>query len=226
MSDSLWPHGLQHAKLLFTISRSLLKFMCIELMMPYNHLIVCRPLHLLPSIFQSIRVFSSEPGKACIRWPKYWSFSCSISLSNIHIQGSFPLGLTGLISLLSKGRSRVFSGTLVQKHQLFGVQPSLRLNSHICTWLLGKNKSNNIALIVWNFVRKMMSLLLSILSRFVIAFSPRSKCLLISWLQSPSAVILEPKKIKICHYFHFFPFYFPWSDGTGCQYLSFMNGEF
>ena len=198
--------------------------MSIELMMPYNHLIVCRPLLLLPSIFQSIRVFSSEPALAS--GGQSIGASASVSVLPMSIQGWFPLGLTDLISLLSKGRSRVFSGTAVQKPQLFGVQPSLRLNSHICTWLLGKNKSNNIALIVWKFVRKMMSLLLSILSRFVIAFFPRSKCLLISWLQSPSAVILEPKKIKICHCFHFFPFYLPWSDGTGCQDLSFMNGEF
>ena len=109
-----------------------------------------------------------------------------------NIQGWFPLGLTGLISLQSKGVSRVFSNTTVQKHQFFGAQSSLWSNSHIHTWLL----EINIALTIRIFVSEVMSLFFNMLSRFVIAFLPRSKCLLISWLQSPSAVILEPKKIK------------------------------
>ena len=96
------------------------------------------------------------------------------------------------MSLQSKGFSRVFCNTTVQKHQFFGVHPSLWSNSHIHTWLLGKN----IALTRWTFVGKVMSLLCNTLSSLVIVFLLRSKCLLISWLQSPSAVILEPKKIK------------------------------
>ena len=110
----------------------------------------------------------------------------------MNIQYWFPLGLTGLISLQSKGLSRVFSNTTVQRHQFFGSQLSLWSNSHIHTWLLKKT----IALIRWTFVGKVVSLLFNMLSRLVIAFLPKSKCLLISWLQSPSAVILEPKKIK------------------------------
>ena len=141
MSDSLWLHGLQHVKLPFTISQSLLIFMSIELMIPYNHLIVCRPLLLLPSIFQSIRVFSSEPALAS--GGQSIGASVAESVFPMNIQGPFPLGLTGLISLLSKGCSRVFSGTTIQKHQLFGVQLSLRSNSHICTWLLGKKKKKH-----------------------------------------------------------------------------------
>ena len=97
----------------FTISRSLLKLKFIELIMPFNHLILCCPLFLLPSIFPNTRVFSKE-SVICIRWPKYWSFSFKIRPSNEYW---FPLGLTGLISLLSKGLSRVFFNTTVQKHQ-------------------------------------------------------------------------------------------------------------
>ena len=102
--------------------------MSIESMMPSNHLILCRPLFFLPSIFLSFRVFSKE-SVVGIRWPKYWSFSFSISPSSEY---------SGLISSLSKGLSRVFSSTTVQKHQFFGVQPSLWSNSHIHTWLLEK----------------------------------------------------------------------------------------
>ena len=108
------------------------------------------------------------------------------------IQGWFPLGLTGLNSLLSKGHPRVFSSTTVWKHQFFGTRASLWYNSHIRTWLLEKN----IVLSILTFVSKEMFLLFNTLSRFVIAFLPRSKHLLISWLQSPSAVILKPKKRK------------------------------
>ena len=138
MSNSLWPHGLQHcqASLSFTISQSLLKFMFIELVMPLNHLILCHSLFLLPSIFANIKVFPNESA-LCIRWPKYWS-SDSASVLPMNTQPWFPLGLTCLISLLSKGLSRVFSSTTVQKHQFFGAQPSLWSNYHIHTWLLQK----------------------------------------------------------------------------------------
>ena len=111
------------ASLSITNSQSLLKLMPIESVMPSNHLILCHPLLLPPSIFCSIRVFSNESALR-IRWPKYWSFSFSISPSSEH-QGLVSLGWTGLISLLSKGLSRVFSNTTVQKHQFFGAQLSL-----------------------------------------------------------------------------------------------------
>ena len=111
------------ASLSITNSWSLLKLMSIELLMPSNHLILCRPLLLLPSIYPSIRVFSNE-SVLHIKWPKYWSFSFSIVLPmNIHCW--IPLGLTALIPLQSKGLSRVFSNTPVQKHQFFSTQLSL-----------------------------------------------------------------------------------------------------
>jgi len=115
--------------------------------------------------------------------------SASASVLPMKIKNWFPLGWTGWISLQSKGLSRVFSKTIVQKHQFFSAQPSSQSNSHIHTWLL-------LALTRQTFVDKVMSLLFSMLSRLVITFLPRSKDLLISWLQSPSAVILEPPKIK------------------------------
>ena len=116
--------------------------------------------------------------------------SASALVLPMNTQDWSPLGWTGLISLQSKGPSRVFSNTTVQKHQFFGAQLSLWSNSHIHTWLLVKT----IALARQTFVDKVMSLLFNILSRLVITVLPRNKRLLISWLQSPSAVILEPKK--------------------------------
>ena len=109
----------------------------------------------------------------------------------MNIQGWFPLGLTGFISLQSKGLSRVFSNYTAQKHQFFSTQPSLWSNSH-----LYMTTGKTIALTRWIFVGKVMSLLYNRLSRLVITFLPRSNCLLISWLQSPCAVILEPQKIN------------------------------
>ena len=119
------------ASLSITNSQSLLKLTSIKSVMASNHLILCHPLLFLPSIFPSIRVFPSE-SVLCIRWPKDWSFSFSISPSNEYS------GLTGLISLQSKGLSRVFSNNTVQKHQFFDAQPSLWSNSHIHTWPLEK----------------------------------------------------------------------------------------
>ena len=120
---TLWTITCQ-ASLSITNSWSLLKLMSIESVMPSNHLILCCPLFLLPSIFPSIRVFSNEL-VLFIRWPKYWRFSFSASVLPINIQDWFPLRLTGLISLLSKGLSRVFSNTIVQKHQFFSAKLSL-----------------------------------------------------------------------------------------------------
>ena len=123
--------------------------------------------------------------------------SVSALLLPVNIQGWFPLALTALISLLSKVLSRVFASTTIQKHHFFGAQPPLWANSHISTWLLEKNR----ALTIQTFLSKVVSQLFNTLSRFVITFVPRSKCILILWLQSPSAVILEPKNIiyiKLC----------------------------
>ena len=175
----------RQVSLSFTNSQSLLKLMSIESVMSSNHLILCRPLLFSPSIFPSIRVFSNE-SVLDIRWPKYWNFSFSISPSNEY-SGliSFRMDWLDLLAV-----SQGTLNTTVQKHlrcsALFLVQLS---HAYMTT---GKT----IALTRWIFVGKVMSLLLNMLSRLVIAFLLRSKHLLISWLQSPSAVILEPKKKK------------------------------
>ena len=136
----------RQASLSITSSWSLPKPMSIESVMPSSHLILCHPLLLLPPNPPSIKVFSSE-STLHMRWPKYWSFSFSISPSSEYPDWS-PLGLTGWISLQSKGLSRVFSNTTGQKHQFFSSQPSSQSSSHIHTWPQGKT----IALTRWTFV--------------------------------------------------------------------------
>ena len=162
VSNSLWPYGLQarQAYLSFTICRSLLKLMSIELVMLSNHLIHCHPV-LLPSVFPSVRVFPSE-SSLHLRWPKYWSFTFSISPSSY--SGWFHLGLTGWISLQSKGLSRVFLNTKVQKHLWCSAFFMVQLSHPYIT--AGKT----IALTMQTFVSKVMSLLFNIPSRFVIDF--------------------------------------------------------
>ena len=164
--------------------------MSIELVMPSNHLILCRPLLLLPSIFRSIRVFSNE-SVLHIRWPKYWSFSFSISPSNEY-SGliSFRIDCLDLLALQGTLKSLLqhhSSKASIFRHSAFFI---VQLSHPYMT--IGKT----IALTRQTFVGKTMSLLFNMLSGLVIAFLPRTKCLLISWLQSPSAVILEPPKIK------------------------------
>ena len=181
----------RQASLYITNTQSLLRLMSMQLVMPSNHLILYCPPLLLLSIFPSNRVFTNELTLR-IRWPKDWSFGFSISPSNEYLV-LISLGLTGLISLQPKGLSRVFSSTTVEKHQFFGAQLSLWSNSHI-----HMTTGQTIALTQWTFVDKVMSLLFNMLSRLVTTFLPRSNCLLISWLQSPSTVILEPKKINHC----------------------------
>ena len=126
----------RQASLYITNSQSLLRFMSIESVMPSNHFILRHPLLLLPSIVPSIRVFSNDSALH-IRWPKYWSFSFKSVLPK-NTQDWSPLGCTGWISLQSKGLSRVFSNTTVQKHQFFSTQLSSQSNSHIHTWPLEK----------------------------------------------------------------------------------------
>ena len=164
------------ASLSFTISWSLLRLMSTESMMPSNHLILYCPLF-LPSIFPSIRVFSVS--QLFASGGQSTGASASALVLPMNIQDWFPLGWTGLISLQSKGLSRVFSNTTVRKHQFFGSVFFMVQLSH-----LYKTTANTIALTTWTFVGKMISLLLNMLSRFVIAFLPRSKHLLISWLIS------------------------------------------
>ena len=132
VSNSATPWTVAHqASLSFTISRSLLKLMSMELVMPSQHLIVHWPLLILPSIFPNTRVFSNE-STLCTRWPNI-GVSASVSVLWMNIQGWFPLGSTGLISLMPKGLSRAFASTTVQRHQFFSAQPSLWSSSHIHT---------------------------------------------------------------------------------------------
>ena len=163
------------------------KFMPIESVMPFSHLILCHRLLLLPSIFLSIRVFSSE------LTVHFRSLNFSTSPSSEY-SGLMSFKVTGLISLRFKGLSRVFSSTIIWKHQFFGAQPFLWSNSHICLYV---TTGKTIILTIWIFVSRVMSLLFNTLSRFVIALLSRSNCLLISWLQILSTVILEPKKKKL-----------------------------
>ena len=189
----------------------------IESVMPSNHLILCHPLLPLPSIFPSVRVCSNESALH-IRRPKYWSFGFNISPSNEH-SGLISFRMDWLDLLAVQGALK----SLLQHHSskasilwlsaFFTVQLS---HPYMAT---GKT----IALTRRTFVNKVMSLPFNMLSRLVITFLPRSKHLLISWLQSPSAVILEPPQNKVSHCFHCFPIYFPWSDGTRCHGLSFLN---
>ena len=184
-----WTAACQ-ASLSITDSLSLLKLMSIELVMPSNHLILCRPLLLLRSIFPSIRVFSNESALH-IRWPKYWGFSFNISSSKEY-SGLIPFRMDWFDLLAVQGtlksllRYHTSKASILLHSAFFIVQLS---HPYMIT---GKT----IALTRRTFVGKVMSLLFNMLSRLVITFLPRSKCLLISWLQSPFAVILEPRKIK------------------------------
>ena len=156
---------------------------------------------------QSFPALGSFPMSQLFAWGgQNIGVSASASVLPMNTQDWSPLRWTGCISLQSKGLSRVFSNNTVQQHQFFGTQFSSPSNSHIHTWL-----RKTIVLTRWTFVGKVTSLLLNMLSRLVITFLPRSKHLLISWLQSPSAVILEPPKNEVWHCFHCFPIYFPWS---------------
>ena len=200
MSNSVTPWtAARQASLSITNSWSLLKLMSIELVMPSNHLILCRPL-LLPSIFPSIRVFSNESA-LCIRWPKYWSFSFSIGSSSEYSELiSFRINWLDLLAV---------QGTLKSLLQHHSLKASILRHSAFFMAQLSypyMTTGKTTALTIWTFVGKVVSLLFNTLSRFVIAFLPRSKCLVISWLQSPSAVILDAE--KSLSLFPFFPHLF------------------
>ena len=171
--------------------------------MPSNHLILCHSLLLLPSIFPSNRVFSKESA-LCIRCPKYWSFSYNISPSSEHL-GLISFRMDWLDLLAVQGTLR----TLLHHHS--SEASILRCSAFFIVQLSHPYMTNGktIALTRQTFVGKVMSLLFNMLSRLIITFLPRSKHLLISWLQSPSAVILELKKNKVCHCFYCFPIYVP-----------------
>ena len=176
--------------------------MSITSVMPTSHLILCRPLLLLPSIFPSIRVFSNE-SVLHIRWPKY-----SFKIDWLKLLAVQEI----LKSFLQQHSSKAW---ILQCSAFFVVQIS---HPYMTT-------RKTIALTRWTFVGKVMAVLFNMLSKLVAAFLPRSKHLLITWLQSPSVVILDPPKKKVCHCFHCFPIYLPWSDGTRCHDLSFLTVE-
>ena len=219
MSDSLWPHGLQHARLPCPSPTPRVYS---------NSCPSSRWCH--PTISSSVTTFSSclqsFPASGSFQMSQFfisggWSIGVSTSASFLpmNIQDWFPLGWTGWISLQSKGLSRVFSNTPVQKHQFLLCSAFFKVQLSHLYMTTGKT----IALTRRTFVGKVMPLFFNMLSRLVITFLSRSKHLLISRLQSPSAI--TPKN-KVCHYFHCFPIYLPWSDGIRCHDLSFLNVEF
>ena len=183
--------------------------------MPSNLLILCYPLLLLPLVFASIRVFSNESA-LCIRWPKYWSFSNSLSseylglnIQSLRMDWLDLLAVQGTLKSLLEHHSS--KASILRRSALFTVQLS---HPYMTT---GKT----ITLTRWTFVGKVMSLLFNMLSRLVITFLPRSKHLLISWLQSPSSDFWSPEKLSQ----PLFPHLFPWSDGIRCHDLRFLNVE-
>ena len=181
----------------------LLKLMSIEFVMPSNDLILCCPLLLLPSIFHSIKVFSNESALT-IRWPKYWSFNFSISSSNVY-SGLIYFKIDWFDLLAVEGTLK----SLLQHHDLKA--SILQRSAFFMAQLSHPHKATGktIPLTIQTFVDKVISLPFNMLSRFVIAFPPRSKCLSILWLQSLSALILEPRKTKSATVFHVFPIDLP-----------------
>ena len=196
--------------------------------MPSNHFVLCCPLLLLPSIFPNLRVFSSE-SVLHIKWPKYWSFSFNICPSNedsglisFRIDWFDLLAVQGTLkSLLQHHSSKV---SILWHSAFFIVQLSE----------LYMTTEKTIALTRWSFVGKAISLFFNMLSRLVLDFLPRSKHHLISWLFAVTiGSDFGAQKNKVCHYFHCFPIYLPWSDGPSngtkklrCHHLSFLNAEF
>ena len=222
VSDSLWPHESQDARPpcpsptpgVHSNSHPSCRW--------------CRPaisssVVPLSSCPQSLPASESFPMSQLFAWGgQSIGVSASASVLPMNTQDWSPLGWTGWISLQSKGLSRVFSNTTVQKHQFFSAQLSLIVQLSHPYMTTGET----IILTRQTFISKVMSLLFNMLSYFVIAFLPRSKCLLISWLQSPSTVIFGAPQNKVWHCFHCFPIYLPWSDRTRCHDLSFLNVEF
>ena len=197
--------------------------MSIKLVMPSNHLILCHPLLLLPSIFPSIRVFSNTLFQSesvfHIRWPKNLSFSLSISPSNQY---------SGLISFRMDWSDLAVQGTLKNLLQHHSSKASILWHSAFFIVQLSHpymTTGETIALTRRTFVGKVVSLLFNMLSRFDVAFLPRSKSLLISWLQSPSAGILEPPKIKVSHCFYCLCTYLPPEIKTLRGYIVYLKAH-
>ena len=219
VSNSLWPHGLQHTWLpCLSLSpgacSNSVHWVCDAI----------QPSHPLSSL--SLPAFNLSQHQGLFQWvgSSYQvAIVLELQLQRQFLQRIFKINfLWDWLVLIpcspQDSQSRVFSNNIIQKHQLFGAQPSLWFNSHIHTW-----HWKNQALTIWTFVSKVMSLLFNMLSRLVIAFFPGSKLLLIS---SPSAVIFRAQENRVAYCFHWFPIYWPWSDGTGCHDLWFLNVEF
>ena len=202
---------------LHCLPQSLLKLMSIESVIQSNHLILCRPLLLPSSIFPSIRVFSNESALH-IRWPKYWSFSFSIRLSNEYsVFLSFRMDWLDLLAVQGTLKSLLqhhsSKASILQCSTFFMVQLS---HPYMTT---GKT----IALTGQTFVGKVMLLLFNMLSRWVIAFLPRRRNFMAAVTVCSD---FAAQKTEVCHYFHCLPIYLPRSDGTRCHDLSFLNVEF
>ena len=189
--------------------------MSIELVIPSNYLMLCLPFLLLPQSFPGSRSFPIS--RLCIRCQSIGT-SASGSVHPMNIQSWFPLGLTGLISLLSNGLSRVFSSTTVEKASILQCSAFFIVQLSHPYMTTGKT----IALTIWTIISKVMSLLFNMLSRFVITFLPMSNC-----LNFMAAVTVhndfEAQENKVCHCFHCFPIYLPLSDGARCHDLSFSE---
>ena len=202
MSDSATSRtAARQASLSFTISRSLLKFMSIESVMPSNHLILCHPLLLLPSIFPQHLVFSNQLALR-IRWPKYWNFNFNNSPSNEY-SGLISSRIDWFNLLAVQGTLK----SLLQQHNLKALILQCSTFFMVQFSHLYMTTGGTIALSIWTFVSKVMSLLFNMLSRFVVAFLPRSKC-----LNFMAAVTVHSdfgaQENKICHCFYFFSFVF------------------
>ena len=216
MSDSLWPRGLQQARLSYPsptpracLNSCPLSWWChptiSSSVVPVSS---CLQSFLAPGSFQ----FFASGGKGIGVQIQHQSFQWIFRTDTFRIDWLDLLAVQGTLNSLLQHHSS--NASILQHSAFFMVQLS-----H--PYMISRKTT---ALTIQTFVGKVMSLLFNTLSRFVIAFLPRSKCLLISWLQSPSGVILKPK--KVCHCFHFSPIYLPWSDGTGYHDLSFLNVEF
>ena len=217
--ETPWTAACQ-ASLSITNSRSLPKLMSFESVMPSNHLILCHPLLLLPSIFPSIRVFSNE-SVFHIRWPKHWSFSFSISPSNEY-SGLISFRMDWLDLLAVQGTLK----SLLQHHS--SKASVLQCSTFLLVQLSHPYMTNgkNIALTRWTFLGKVMSLLFNMLCRLVITFLPRTKCLFNFMAAVTICSDFGAPENKVSHCFHCFPIYLPWSDGTWYHDLSFLNVEF
>ena len=216
MSDALQTHGLQHARppcpsptpRLYSNTCPLSQWCHLTISSSVIPFSSCPQTFPASGSFQMSQLFTSGGQSMGV--------SASTCVLPMNTQVWSPLAWTGWISLQSEGLSRVFSNTTVQKHHSSALSFIVQISHPFMS--TGKT----IALTRWIFVGKAMSLFFSMLSRLFITFLPRSKCLFISCLRSPSAVILEPKKNKVSHCF---PIYLPWSDGTGCHDLRFLNVE-